>query len=67
MKPDWPIVIRQVIAATDCEVKELASHCGVCPSAVEQWLKGRKMPSFTPGWELINAYVANVGTKVPQR
>jgi len=66
MKPNWPLVVRQVIAATDCTVKDIASHCGVCESAVTQWLRGDKTPSFTPGWELLNAYIANVGRKIPQ-
>lgn len=66
MKPNWPLVIRQLIAATDCEVKDIATHCGVCKSAVEQWLNGVKKPSFTPGWELLNAYVSSVGTRIPQ-
>ena len=55
-----------MIAATDCTVKDIASHCGVCESAVTQWLRGDKTPSFTPGWELLNAYIANVGRKIPQ-
>jgi transcriptional regulator with XRE-family HTH domain len=66
VNPNWPLIIRQIIAATDCEVRDLAQHCGVSKSAVEQWLSGMKCPSFTPGWELLNAYVARVGRRIPQ-
>lgn len=65
MKPNWPLVIHQIIAATDCTVADVANHCGVTKSAVEQWLSGVQRPSFTPGWKLINAYVANVGRSIP--
>ncbi len=67
MRPDWPIVIRQVIAATDCTVEQLADHVGCCKSAIEQWQAGVKRPCFENGWELLNAYVANVSRKIPQR
>lgn len=67
MRPNWPLVIRQIIAASDCQVADVANHCGVTKSAVEQWLQGVKNPSFEPAWELINAYVAQVGNNIPQR
>jgi transcriptional regulator with XRE-family HTH domain len=67
LSPDWPLVIRQILAATDCDLASLAKHCGVCKSAVEQWLSGGKRPNFENGWELINAYVSNVSKRVPQR
>ena len=67
MRPDWPIVIRQIIAATNCTMSDVAVHCGVCKSAVEQWLDGRKRPNFEHGWELLNAYVANVSSNIPHR
>ena len=66
MRPNWPVVIRQVIAATDCEVADVAEHCGVSKSAVEQWMRGVKRPTFESGWELINAYVANVSRRIPE-
>lgn len=67
MRPNWPLVIRQVIAASDCQVIDLAKHCGVTKSAVEQWMRGYKRPSFEPAWELLNAYVAKVSKNIPQR
>ena len=67
MTPDWPVVIRQIIAATDASTNDLAQHCGVSPSAVRQWMRGDKRPGFGPGWELLNAYVANVSRSIPQR
>jgi DNA transposition AAA+ family ATPase len=66
MKPNWPLVLRQIIAATDCEIRDLAKHCGVCDSAVVQWLSGQKKPNFENGWAVLNAYISNVGTKIPQ-
>lgn len=67
MKPNWPLVIRQIIAARDCDVQAVADHCEVHKSAVEQWLSGVKTPNFENGWQLLNAYVAIVGRNVPQR
>ena len=67
MKPNWPLVARQVIAATGCSVRALARHCEVTESAVTQWLNGSKKPSFDPGWELLNAYISNVSRNIPQR
>lgn len=66
MRPNWPLVIRQIIAARDCQVVDIAKHCGATKSAVEQWLRGYKKPSFTNGWELLNAYVSCVGKNIPQ-
>jgi hypothetical protein len=66
MTPNWPLVLRQIIAATDCEVHDIAKHCGVCKSAVEQWLAGVKSPNFPNGWALLNAYVEKVGRRIPQ-
>lgn len=66
MLPNWPIVIRQIIAAKDCQVIDIAEHCGVHKSAVEQWLAGVKRPNFPNGWALLNAYVSCVGKKIPQ-
>lgn len=66
MKPDWPIVIRQIIAQTDCEYADIAKHCGCSKAAVDHWLQGIKRPRFESGWQLLNAYVAHVGTNIPQ-
>jgi hypothetical protein len=66
MKPNWPLVIRQIMVATNADYQAVADHCGVCKSAVDQWLQGVKTPTFQNGWALINAYVANVSKKIPQ-
>lgn len=66
MKPNWPIVILQILAACDCSLVDVAKHCGVCKSAVEQWQSGVKRPNFENGWALLDAYVARVGRKIPQ-
>jgi hypothetical protein len=66
MNPNWPLVLRQIITSTNCEVQDIAAHCGVCKSAVEQWLAGVKSPNFEHGWAVLNAYVSNVSRRIPQ-
>jgi hypothetical protein len=66
VKPNWPLVIRQIMAANDADYQAVAEHCGVCKSAVDQWLQGVKKPNFENGWALLNAYVANVSKRIPQ-
>lgn len=67
MRPDWPVVVRQVIAATNCTAEQLAEHIGCHKNCIDQWQRGEKRPCFENGWELLNAYVANVSRKIPQR
>jgi transcriptional regulator with XRE-family HTH domain len=66
MNPNWPLVIRQIMAASESDYQDVASHCGVSKSAVDQWLQGVKTPNFRNGWALLNAYVANVSPRIPQ-
>ena len=65
MKPNWPLIIRQIVAQTDCSYADLAEHCGCSKSAVDQWAQGMKRPKFEFAWELLNAYTANVSTRIP--
>lgn len=66
MRPNWPLIVRQIQAAVPCEVDEIAAHCGCSKYAVQQWREGVKSPSFAFGWELLNAYTAQVSRKIPQ-
>jgi len=66
VKPNWPLIIRQIVAQSDCQVIDLAKHCQCSKAAVEQWQQGLKRPNFENGWQLLNAYVSNVSKRIPQ-
>lgn len=70
MRPDWPVLIRQIIAAKDCSLKEAAAIPGVRVNTLVRWTlktKQRRTPNFEHGWALVQAYKEIVGKEIPQR
>jgi hypothetical protein len=66
MNPDWPLIICNLMKATATGLGDIAWYCEVSESEVERWADGEAAPSYTQGWGLLLAYLANVGPFIPK-